>query len=137
MPVRRVAAFLFAVATPVLGSSPHEFCVSRNSPAGNDVVRTRFHFGAADPGRAAASLLLVRHYRQPGIISVEVDAYDSATCAATEVQDIALTARPERIPDRAPVGPVPNLGRVADLASGAVTGIAEQASRLMCRLLPC
>ena len=117
-------------------SATHDFCVTRLEVAGPQSSRARIYFNAEDPGREAAGHFLIQHYRSRGAPAVRIDDESSAACAHSDTQHIALneTGSPQRAAVEAGF---PNVGRVANLASHALTGIAEDASRLMCRVLPC
>jgi len=117
-------------------SATHDFCVTRMEIAGPQSSRARIYFNAEDPGREAAGHLLIQHYRSRGAPAVRIDEESSAACTHSDTQHIALNETGNQRRAAVDAG-IPNLGRVANLASHALTGIAEDASRLMCRLLPC
>ena len=117
-------------------SATHDFCITRVEIAGPEMLRARIYFNDEDPGREAAGHLLIQHYRRKGTPAVRVDDAASAACNNAETQHIAINAPARHRPDRAD-SEFPNIGRVANQATHALTSIAEDASRLMCRLLPC
>ena len=117
-------------------ATTHDFCITRVEIAGPEFLRARIYFSDEDPGREAASHLLVQHYRRKGTPAVRVDEVASGACANADTQHITFTEPVVRRPEPADSG-IPNVRRVANRASHALTSIAEDASRLMCRLLPC
>ena len=135
----RPAAFaLLALALGnAFASAFHDFCVTRLGASGVEVSRARIYFAGEDPGRDAASLSLVQHYRRPGVSTVRIDDWNEGACQHVETQHIAhnepavLDTPPQKGDG------LPNFGRAVNQASGVVTSVAEHASRLMCRVLPC
>jgi hypothetical protein len=114
----------------------HDFCVTRVEVGGPEYSRARLYFNGEDPGREAAGLMLIQHYRSKGTPAVRIDDESSGVCAHSDTQHIALGEPARQRPKTAGAG-LPNLGRAANQATHALTGIAEDASRLMCRILPC
>lgn len=136
--ITRLIALLCAsfFCSQPFAATTHDFCITRGEIAGPEVSRARLYFNGEDPGREAASHLLVQHYRRKGTPAVRVDEAASGACANADTQHITFTEPVRRRPEPADSG-IPNVGRVANQASHALTSIAEDASRLMCRLLPC
>lgn len=124
------------VCSPSSASATHDFCITRVEIAGPEMLRARIYFNDQDPGREAASHLLVQHYRRKGTPAVRVDDAASDACTHAETQHIALNTPARSLP-AATDSALPSIGRVANQATHALTSIAEDASRLMCRLLPC
>jgi hypothetical protein len=95
------------------------------------------HVNGEDPGPEAAALHLARHYRRSLGGGVHIEPFDAARCPSLETQEIALS--PPGIHDReAPEAPIdPNVGRIANVAGATVLGMASEATRLVCRFLPC
>lgn len=126
---------LFACTGAAWGQ--YDYCVTRTLGAGSEIIRARLHITGDDPGPEASALHVARHYRRPGSGGVRIEPYEAARCAAPETQDIALA--PPGFHDREPAAAPadPNLGRLANVAGATATGIAAEASRLMCRLIPC
>lgn len=124
-----------AGAQPCAGTT-HGFCVTRAELAGPEHARAHVHVGTRDPGREAAGLMLVQHFRSKGTPAVRLDEEASAACAHAETQHITL-GEPAAQRPAAAADSLPNLGQATRQASRALTGIAEDASRLLCRVLPC
>lgn len=118
-------------------STFHDFCATRLGASGIEVSRARIYFTGEDPGREAASLSLVQHYRRTDISTVRIDDSNEAACQHVETQHIAHNGPVARGTPQPTGDGLPNIGRAVRQVSGAVTSVAEQASRLMCRVLPC
>ena len=137
MRVRAIAGIVLAVTSHLAtGTTYHEFCVTRVIGASDETLRARLHFNGADPGEEAAALLLIRHYRQPGVDVVRIDASGPA-CKVQNVQEIALgnAGRPQVIATE-PAG-LSDFAKTANLAYSALNTAASEVSRMMCRVLPC
>lgn len=121
---------------PPAAAATHDFCVTRVEVSGPESSLARIYFNDEDPGREVAGHMLIQHYRRKGAPAVRIDDGTSGACAHAETQHIALNTPAPQRPGPPDPG-FPNVGRVANQATHALTGIAEDASRLMCRLLPC
>lgn len=134
-------ALLIAIVGLLLIAPPagaqHDFCVMRPVGGASQTIRSRVHVSGEDPGPEAAALHLARHYRRAFGAGVHIEPFEAARCPALEIQEIALG--PPGIHDReAPEPPFdPNVGRIANVASATALGVASEATRLVCRFLPC
>ena len=118
------------------GATFHEFCVTRIIGAGSETLRARLHFNGADPGEETAALLLIRHYRQPGVDVVHVDA-PGPTCAARDAQEIALGKTGTPTATAIHPGGFSDIAKATNQAYSTLNTAATEASRMMCRVLPC
>lgn len=126
---------------PASGQSPaaakHDFCVVRVNSTGIDASRTSLHFRGQDPGREVAGQILVQHYKRAGVVAVHIDDLDADACRHAVSHFVAFNQASGNAVLEPPATGLPNLGRVANQAGGALTTVAEEASRLMCQVLPC
>ena len=127
---------LMVLSNLVSGATYHEFCVPRIVGVGSETLRARLHFNGPDPGEKTAALLLIRHYRQPGVDVVRVDAPGPA-CAARDAQEIALGKTGTPADTAIPPAGFSNVAKATNQAYSALNTAATEASRLMCRVLPC
>ncbi|MBL8384269.1 MAG: hypothetical protein JNM90_14405 [Burkholderiales bacterium] len=134
---RFAGPLLLALAGSASAAPFHEFCVTRSTPGGPEVSRARLYFSGTDPGKEAAGLHLVRHFRHPQSVVVHVDENIDGTCRIAPTHHVVLNdVAPPAAAGRVKTTP-PNLRDISRQASDALTDAATEASRLMCRFLPC
>jgi hypothetical protein len=138
---KRIAHFAILGVAAAFGDASaaamHEFCVTRVAASGTEVSRTRIYFRSDDPGREIAGHMLIQHYRRASAAAVRIDDDADGVCRYSDLHHISVHEGSPPIASGEAVAIPPNVGRVANQASGALTAVAAEASRLMCRILPC
>lgn len=120
----RLAAILaipFLLPPSIAATAEYDFCITRVSPAGSDSIRTRLQSDLPEPSRELLGQLLVRHYRQPPIATIQVEDYRAESCAASDSQFLMLngTSRWDLLAPKVP--DLPDLGGGANLAAKLVS----------------
>lgn len=137
---------------PARAHTPYDFCVTRLMQTGSDVLRTRLLFDEHDPGAELASHLLIRHYRQPLVTSVQIEAYRPELCGNAETQFLALKAGTGPSRQVEPARHLPDLGKAASQtanlvsetymnvtrqATGALGLVLEATNEALCTMIRC
>ncbi len=119
---------------------------------GSDVLRTRLLFDEHDPGTELARHLLIRHYRQPLVTSVQIEDYRPELCGNAETQFLALKAGAGPPRQVEPARRLPDLGKTASQtaklvsetymnvtrqATGALGLVLEATNEALCSMIRC
>lgn len=120
----RLAALLavtFSLIPPSAAAAGYDFCVTRVSPAGSDSIRTRLQGDKHVPSREVIGQLLVRHYRQLPVTTIQVEDYHPDSCTASDSQFLMLNGTAPWDTPAPPSPALPAYGGGANLAAKLIT----------------
>lgn len=89
--------FILVLQTlPARATVSYQFCVTRTSDVKVEKFGARYNFGAADPGKEVARVLVSQKYKQADTTGVRVGDYNQRECGAIR-EETNVTATSEQL----------------------------------------